>query len=265
MSAAATIYSPGRVLVADGVVYVREARGGRRRGRADRLRVRRPGRGGRPVPADRGPGAAGRPRHRRRRRDRAVVLRARDALRVPGHRRGRRDRPHHQRPARRGRRRAHRHAHARSTPSFDQLLGDTFDADSKSSVHRQDRGARARHDEGPHHARDRRQPDRPAQEGAGRHRAARGRRHRRRGAPRHRAPRHPRRHRGGRTSRPPAKGFDYEDLVDECVGTLAAGYGDLAEVHRQRSRARARRRSATRSSPSTATTPTASRRASRSR
>ena len=27
-----------------------------------------------------------------------------------------------------------------------------------------------------------------------------------------------------------AKGFDYEDLVDECVGTLAAGYGDLAEV-----------------------------------
>jgi hypothetical protein len=26
------------------------------------------------------------------------------------------------------------------------------------------------------------------------------------------------------------KGFDYEDLVDECVGTLAANYGDLAEV-----------------------------------
>ncbi len=26
-----------------------------------------------------------------------------------------------------------------------------------------------------------------------------------------------------------AKGFDYEDLVDECVGRLAAGYGDLAE------------------------------------
>ena len=26
------------------------------------------------------------------------------------------------------------------------------------------------------------------------------------------------------------KGFDYEDLVDECVGTLAADYGDLAEV-----------------------------------
>jgi hypothetical protein len=26
------------------------------------------------------------------------------------------------------------------------------------------------------------------------------------------------------------KGFDYEDLVDECIGTLAAGYGDLAEV-----------------------------------
>src|SRR6478672_3204234 len=28
----------------------------------------------------------------------------------------------------------------------------------------------------------------------------------------------------------PGKGFDYEDLVDECVGTLAANYGDLAEV-----------------------------------
>lgn len=27
-----------------------------------------------------------------------------------------------------------------------------------------------------------------------------------------------------------AKGFDYEDVVDECVGFLAAGYGDLAEV-----------------------------------
>lgn len=26
------------------------------------------------------------------------------------------------------------------------------------------------------------------------------------------------------------KGFDYEDLVDECVSTLAANYGDLAEV-----------------------------------
>ena len=26
------------------------------------------------------------------------------------------------------------------------------------------------------------------------------------------------------------KGFDYEDLVDECIGTLAANYGDLAEV-----------------------------------
>ncbi len=25
------------------------------------------------------------------------------------------------------------------------------------------------------------------------------------------------------------KGFDYEDIVDECVSTLAAGYGDLAE------------------------------------
>ena len=27
---------------------------------------------------------------------------------------------------------------------------------------------------------------------------------------------------------PTAKGFDYEDVVDECVGALAAGYGDLA-------------------------------------
>ena len=45
------------------------------------------------------------------------------------------------------------------------------------------------------------------------------------------------------------KGFDYEDLVDECVGTLAANYGDLAEVHRQRVGVEARRRSATRSSP----------------
>ena len=26
------------------------------------------------------------------------------------------------------------------------------------------------------------------------------------------------------------KGFDYEEWVDECIGTLAAGYGDLAEV-----------------------------------
>ena len=25
------------------------------------------------------------------------------------------------------------------------------------------------------------------------------------------------------------KGFDYEDIVDECVSTFAAGYGDLAE------------------------------------
>jgi hypothetical protein len=30
-----------------------------------------------------------------------------------------------------------------------------------------------------------------------------------------------------------AKGFDYEDLVDECVATLASGYGDLAEVTAQ--------------------------------
>ena len=38
------------------------------------------------------------------------------------------------RPARRRGRRAHRHARRRSRPSSTQLLGDTFDADSKSSV-----------------------------------------------------------------------------------------------------------------------------------
>ncbi len=32
------------------------------------------------------------------------------------------------------------------------------------------------------------------------------------------------------------KGFDYEDLVDECVATLAAGYGDLAEVTAKQSK-----------------------------
>lgn len=36
-----------------------------------------------------------------------------------------------------------------------------------------------------------------------------------------------------------AKGFDYEDLVDECVATLAAGYGDLAEVTAKESGSRA--------------------------
>ena len=35
------------------------------------------------------------------------------------------------------------------------------------------------------------------------------------------------------------KGFDYEDLVDECVATLAAGYGDLAEVTAKQSGSRA--------------------------
>ena len=60
------------------------------------------------------------------------------------------------------------------------------------------------------------------------------------------------------------KGFDYEDLVDECVGTLAANYGDLAEVTAKQ-RAPRRRTWATRWSRSTATTPTASTRASRSR
>jgi hypothetical protein len=35
------------------------------------------------------------------------------------------------------------------------------------------------------------------------------------------------------------KGFDYEDLVDECVTTLAAGYGDLAEVTAKESGSRA--------------------------
>jgi hypothetical protein len=36
-----------------------------------------------------------------------------------------------------------------------------------------------------------------------------------------------------------AKGFDYEDLVDECVATLAAGYGDLAEVTAKQAGSRA--------------------------
>lgn len=35
------------------------------------------------------------------------------------------------------------------------------------------------------------------------------------------------------------KGFDYEDLVDECVATLASGYGDLAEVTAKQSGSRA--------------------------
>ncbi len=35
------------------------------------------------------------------------------------------------------------------------------------------------------------------------------------------------------------KGFDYEDLVDECIGTLAANYGDLAEVTAKQSGSRA--------------------------
>ena len=36
-----------------------------------------------------------------------------------------------------------------------------------------------------------------------------------------------------------AKGFDYEDVVDECLGFLAAGYGDLAEVTATQSGSRA--------------------------
>jgi hypothetical protein len=35
------------------------------------------------------------------------------------------------------------------------------------------------------------------------------------------------------------KGFDYEDLVDECVATLASGYGDLAELTAKESGSRA--------------------------
>jgi hypothetical protein len=35
------------------------------------------------------------------------------------------------------------------------------------------------------------------------------------------------------------KGFDYEDLVDECIGNLAANYGDLAEVTAKQSGSRA--------------------------
>ena len=76
---------------------------------------------------------------------------------------------------------------------FDQLLGDTFDAKIEGQRDHQDRGAGPLHDEGAHHSRDRRQPDGASQEGAGRHGAARGRRRRRRGAACHRAPRHGRR------------------------------------------------------------------------
>src|SRR5262245_64833230 len=36
-----------------------------------------------------------------------------------------------------------------------------------------------------------------------------------------------------------AKGFDYEDLVDECVATLAVGYGDLAEITAKQSGSKA--------------------------
>ena len=176
MSAQPAMFSPGRVLVADGVVYVRELE------EPDDEVVRIVTESDDPVAAvgqclrGRCPGAAGRARHRRRRRDRAVVLRARGALRGPGDRRGRRDRPHHQ-PVCSTRTTAR--SPARS-PSFHAEL----DAAARRHVRRrleverarQHRGARARHDEGPHHARDRRQPDRPAQDGAGRHRAARGRR-----------------------------------------------------------------------------------------
>jgi hypothetical protein len=35
------------------------------------------------------------------------------------------------------------------------------------------------------------------------------------------------------------KGFDYEDLVDECVATLAAGYGDLPEITAKQSGSKA--------------------------
>ena len=61
------------------------------------------------------------------------------------------------------------------------------------------------------------------------------------------------------------KGFDYEDLVDECVGDARRRLRRPRRGHRQASRARTRRRWATRWSRSTATTPTASRPASRSR
>ena len=95
---------------------------------------------------------------------------------------------------------------------------------------RQHRGAGARHDEGPHHARDRRQPDRSAEDRAGRHRAARGRR------------RSPRRCAGSPstsasstpptrcTSRPPARASTTRTWSTSASATLAAGYGDLAEV-----------------------------------
>ena len=61
------------------------------------------------------------------------------------------------------------------------------------------------------------------------------------------------------------KGFDYEDLVDECVGHARRRLRRPGRGHRQAVGIAARRRSATRWSRSTATTPTAPRRASCSR
>ncbi len=61
------------------------------------------------------------------------------------------------------------------------------------------------------------------------------------------------------------KGFDYEDLVDECIGHAGRQLRRPRRGHRQAVGLHARRTWATRSSPSTATTPTGSRPASRSR
>ena len=82
MSAQPTMFSPGRVLVADGVVYLRELE------ESDDEVVRIVAESDDPVaavgqlPEGGGAGAAGRARHRRRRRDRAFLLRARGALRA---------------------------------------------------------------------------------------------------------------------------------------------------------------------------------------
>ena len=142
MSAAATIYSPGRVLVADGVVYVRELE----------------------EPTPRSCGSSPSPTTRWRRSASACAIGARalraanvtvdvdviersfseleTALRDPRDRRGRRDRPHHQRSARRGRRRARRHAHRvprRVRPAARRHVRRRL----QGQRDRQDRGARA--------------------------------------------------------------------------------------------------------------------------
>ena len=162
MSAEPVIYSPGRVLVADGVVYVRELE------EHDAEVVRIVAESDDPVAATsqclRVGARALRAAHVTV--DVDVIERSfsdlEAPLRGPGHRRGRRDRPHAP-PGCSTRTTARSPARSpRSTTSFEQLLGDTFDADSKSSVLAKIEELVLGDDEGPHHARDRRQPDRPA-------------------------------------------------------------------------------------------------------